>query len=685
MASPMRRLVALLPAAVLLVAVAPASAQSPSPPDEPEPSVVRLQLVEQTTWNGPDRSTVDLRVRATNEGDAPLGRITIGVTLFGRLISRTAYEASLLADPVPAVVVKADTFARQGPLEPGASRVFEIAFPVDAPGIDPTSSGVYPLKVDLRSDGVPVAEIRTSVVYLVRNPELPLALSWTFVLHHPIAFRPDGVFTSTSLEEELASGGQIGGLSRALAEHASTSSEPVDVAVSPVLLQQLLRMRDGYVVEVDGERREVPAAGPGASAAAAALEELRLAASSPAVSMSAMPFAAPQIPSLISGGLARDLDVQLERGHELVASTLETTPDSSIARPPGGALDDGSLQALGSHEPPVRVLALDAGAIVEPEDPLGFAPPPVAALRGPGDLVGVVPNPAVSEILFSPLSSADPVLGAHAVLGELAAIWQEQPGVARGIAMLLPESLDLPGAFYRTLMKGVADAPWLRPIAVRDLVTDFPPGDPFELISPVPGSFSATYVGELKQTRRLIDVYRSILVEDSDEPDRLDTQLLLAESGDFLTDPSSGFAFVADAGRHVNDAFAAITADAGAVVTLTSRSGATMPVFVTNEAEEAVHVSVALESQYLVRSPLSEDVVLAPGDAQTLTFELDLKTTGRFPVRIVIAAPGGRPIGQSSVIVRSTAYSRIALIITIAAGLVLVLVWARRSLPRRTT
>lgn len=110
-----------------------------------------------------------------------------------------------------------------------------------------------------------------------------------------------------------------------------------------------------------------------------------------------------------------------------------------------------------------------------------------------------------------------------------------------------------------------------------------------------------------------------------------------------------------------------------------------MPVFVTNEAEEAVHVSVALESQYLVRSPLSEDVVLAPGDAQTLTFELDLKTTGRFPVRIVIAAPSGRPIGQSSVIVRSTAYSRIALIITIAAGLVLVLVWARRSLPRRTT
>ncbi|HEX5950845.1 MAG TPA: DUF6049 family protein [Actinomycetota bacterium] len=680
----MRRLVALLPAAVLIAAaVAPASAQSPSPSEDLEPSDVRLQLLEQTLWNGPERSTVDLRVRATNEGGAPLGRLTIGVTLFGRLISRTAYEASLFADPVPAVVVKADTFARQGPLEPGASRVFEIAFPVDAPGIDPTSSGVYPLKVDLRSDGMPVAELRTPVVYLVREPELPLALSLTVVLHHPIVFRPDGVFTTTSLEEELAPGGGIGGLSRALAERARTSSEPVDVAVSPVLLQQLLRMRDGYTVEADGGVREVPADGPGASAAAETLEELRLVASSPTVSVSAMPFAAPQIPSLFSGGLARDLDVQLDRGREFVASTLETSPDQTILRPPDGALDDESLQALGNRSS-VRVLALDPGTVEEPADPLGFAPPPAAALRGPSDLLGIVPNPAVSQIVSLPLVASDPVLGAHAVLGELAAIWQEQPGVARGIAMLLPEDLDLAGAFYRTLVRGVADAPWLQPRSARDLVTSFPPADPVELIAPAAGSFSTSYVAELKQTRRLIDIYRSMLAEESDEPDRLDTQLLLAESGGFLTDPSSGFAFIADAERTVNDAFAAVTADAGDVVTLTSRSGATLPVFVTNDAEESVRVSVALESQYLVRSPLSQDLVLAPGDAQTLTFVVDLKTTGRFPLAVRVVAPDGQVIGGSSVVVRSTAYSRIALIITIAAALVLVLVWARRSLPRRT-
>ena len=38
------------------------------------------------------------------------------------------------------------------------------------------------------------------------QPEVPLDLSWTFVLHHPITFAPDGVFTDPSLEVALERG-----------------------------------------------------------------------------------------------------------------------------------------------------------------------------------------------------------------------------------------------------------------------------------------------------------------------------------------------------------------------------------------------------------------------------------------------------------------------------------------------
>ena len=693
MAAPMRRLLVLVSASSLLALAAPATAQSPSP--SPEVPGVRLELLEQTPWLGPpstDRAgtpdaapeipEVRLRFRATNLAGTPLGDLTIGVTLFGRLLSRTAYEQSLVADPIPAVVIEAETLAREGSIEPGGSRTFEISLPFDAPGIDATSSGIYPLKVDLRSDGVPLAAIRTPVINLVREPEQPLALSWTVVLFEPIAFRPDGVFTSTALEEALAPGGRLAGQIRALEELAATQAAVIDLAISPTLLTQLARMRDGYTVEAPDGVREVEPGSGGAAAAAAALETLRTIASSSEVELSALPFSAPQIPSLISGGLARDLDVQLLRGREVVQAALDRLPDATLLRPPDGALDGAALEALDGRG--VQVLALDPGTVESPLQPLGFAPPPVTAFSGNLDLVGLLPDPAVSALISSPSVAEDPVLGAQVVLGELAAIWQELPGEARGLTIVLPESLGLPGRFYPPFVGGIARAPWLRPVGAHDLVAEFPPRDPGALATAPASSFSTGYVDEIKQTRRRIGVYRPMLAQESLEPQRLDNQLLLAEAGQFLSDPADGFAFVLNSSGSVDAVFGAIRTEAGPVVTLTSRSGSRIPVRVTNEGDEALRMSVALVSQYLRESP-SEDLVLAPLAAQELTFDVDLKATGRFPVLVQVAAPTGRVVNESSIIVRSTAYSRMALIITIAAGIVLVLVWARRFLPRRTT
>ena len=93
---------------------------------------------------------------------------------------------------------------RTGTIEPGSSRDFVIGFTL-GPGSTRTSPACI-LKVDLRSGTSSVAELRTPVIFLVREPEVPLDLSWTFVLHHPITFAPDGVFTDPSLEVALEAG-----------------------------------------------------------------------------------------------------------------------------------------------------------------------------------------------------------------------------------------------------------------------------------------------------------------------------------------------------------------------------------------------------------------------------------------------------------------------------------------------
>ena len=54
-------------------------------------------------------------------------------------------------------------------------------------------------------------------------------------------------------------------------------------------------------------------------------------------------------------------------------------------------------------------------------------------------------------------------------------------------------------------------------------------------------------------------------------------------------------------------------------------------------------------------------------------------------VEVQVAAPAGRVLEVQPLTVRSTVYNRIALFITIGAAVLLLALWARRFLPRRTS
>ena len=676
----MHRLVRiLLASATLLLLPAPmAHAQEPSP--------VTLRLSYQTPWNAPGQTQLDLRFTAENTGAVPVEDLSIGLAVYGRVITRTQYEQSLVADPSPAIIIDAETLPREGQLAPGETRAFEVQLDLTFPGIDATQSGIYPLKLDLRSHGVPLVALRSPVIFLVRTPEVPIRLAWTFVLSEPIGFGPDGVFTSPALETALQPGGRLAGELRALSTLAEDpSAVPVDVVISPVLLTQLARMRTGYTVMEDGQPRTVEQGKDGSALAADALAQLSRIAAAPSVELSALPFSGPQLPSLVAGGLSRDLGVQLDRGNQVVASFLKVDPSSAILRPPRAAIDEATLGDLSARG--VSVVLLDPGAVAATPDPLGFALPPVATIGAPDrPALAVVPDGSVAALLAQPFIAEDPVRGAQAVLGELAIIWQERPSELRGIAVTLSETLRLPGGFYAAFAKDAAAAPWLHPMRATELAAAFPPaGVPAPLAAPAVGRFSDTYVDELKQARRRIQIYRSMIVdENSADADRFDTYLLLAESSDFLANPSAGLAFIGAVRDQLSAVFGAVHPDIGQVVTLTSRTGSRIPVHVTNEADRALRVKVQLESPHLQSSP-SDTVVLQPSATQTLFFDVDLKTAGRFPVQVLVESPSGRTIGQSTLIVRSTRFNRIALIITIGAALVLFLAWARRFLPRRTS
>jgi hypothetical protein len=196
-------------------------------------------------------------------------------------------------------------------------------------------------------------------------------------------------------------------------------------------------------------------------------------------------------------------------------------------------------------------------------------------------------------------------------------------------------------------------------------------------------TFPRAYVDVIKQTRRWIEAYGTMLVGESGEPDRLDAKLLLAESGQFLVDQSAGLSFVGSAREEIGSIFGAVRPDTPQLITLTSSSGTGIPIRVTNGNREPLRVFVRLVSQHLRVSPQSS-MVLRADSTQTVNFDVQLNTSGRFLVDVEVTSPSGRVINSDTLIVRSTAYNRFALFITIGAALLALLVWARRFVPRRT-
>ncbi len=664
----------LLTSALFLLPGTGAGAQEPA---------VRLTLVRQTPWNSTSKRELDVTVRARNTGTETLGELSVGWTLWGPVFTRIDYERSLVADPENAIALGGGTVPETGTLAPGQTRVFRIHLLLNSAGISSTQSLVYPLKIDLRTGFTSLAAIRTPVIFLVRRPLVPLDLTWTFVLDAPIAFGPDGVFTSPALEQELAPGGRLAGEIAALLKLTQVRpSTPVDVAISPVLLMDLARMRAGYSVLDQGQVRQVKAGSDGAAAAGRALADLKQVAGELEVELSALPFSDPSLPAM-TAGLERDLTSQLELGRAAITSAVGGTPDPSLLRPPGSALDQLSLDQLAARG--VGLLVMDPAVLPPPAQPLGFAPPATASLTtDSGPVKAIVADPDVQALLSSEMVAEDPVRAGQAFLGELAAIWLEQPGIERGLALTFPETFEPPGAFFRTVVGGVAGAPWLRKTSATTLAQAFPPAELSQLPATTPAVFPRTYVDAIKQTQRRIDTYRSMLVADSAQPDKIESTLLLAESGQFVPDPSVGATFIQAARESVATVLGAVRPDAGQVITLTSSAAAGIPVRVTNGNAEPLKVTVKLVSPHLSGTPQSSMVLKAEA-TQTVTFDVRLNTTGRFPVDVEVASPTGRVISTDTLIVRSTAYNRIALLITVGAALLALLVWARRFLPRRTS
>jgi Family of unknown function (DUF6049) len=679
------RALASLAVAVMLVA-GPADARS----QEAAPTL-EVVLAGISTVVGPG-TPLDYRVRVRNRGPEPVGGLHVQASL-GQPVDTRSALASLLTTPggqIAGLRPLDDFRPAVAEVAAGASQPLEARqVPLSAGLVEDRAGVVLPLAIRVEATspaGTVEARLATFVVVLpARVVDQPLRAALLVPLHEPTHRNPAEDFVDDELARLLAPGGALGAIATEL---ASGEAPPVTMVVDAMLVEEATAMVGGWRLRAAGERTQVPASDRSSRDADAFLRRLKASASDhpPA----AFPYANADLPALVRAGPGRG-DQALRFGRDLLENGLGTPPDKTLAWPVDGAIDGALLQTLDQNGGEVVVLdprhlpAPATGVTQNATVVLGGGSEPQRALVG---------DAALSAALTDPRSQTAPVEWAQRILAETAVAWLERPNSTdpRGILLAPPHDWRPAPAFFRSLVRGLGGASWLRLQTASRLAVEVPQGpDEGErrlatvTATDVAAGLPRAYLNRVEESRRRLKSFQRAVRADFEpsgggDPDR---NLLVAESSDWRPDAARarGRGFIRAVDQGIRTVYRRV--EVGTTpVTLTARRGI-IPITLANQSEERITVVLRLTSPKVDLPAAGEPFVLEPHRRTTQRLEVGTRTTGTFPIRVDVLTPDGRDvIAGGEVRLISTAFNRVALALTGGAAGVLLL-WWRLRLRRR--
>ena len=619
----------------------------------------RLQLITVSDWVGPNatfHAEIDLR-------EVP-GAASVSFTLHQPVTDRVGLDRSITRTQLGATMLRGD--ATISATEP---RVAVIDIPVSdswpAPdkGVVLNSSGVHPLVVS--ATGADGTDLTTLVTQLIRLPAAtsttpPLAVGLVVQQHETPSIALDG---GTFLAPEAADH---------LLESLRTLDSFPSVALSTMPSASTL-------IDLTLSRPEVDQAG---------FASLR---PGPARQSIASTYAPIALGSWLADDLGPEAQVQFAAGTDTLTRQLGAAPDHRVALL-DPSVDPAALQLLQTR---------GTGSVIIPSDQLL---PAIDTTRTSAPTLGfdvrttdgrrlhaIAADSGVSARLLA--DPSDPVTSAHAAIAELALIRLATPGAARGLAVVVPGST--PTATLRNLLKafagrdgvdaGEAGSPLVSPVTLDDLFTVTDVTTTYEAGVPVPvvQTFSSEepanlgdYPAALRSARRSIAGLLSMVPEAPYLAGSAVHRSLASGDRSLTEDQRSGV--VVSAEGAVRSITGEIIMTPEQVVTLTSHSGK-VPLNIENRLQVPALVHVTLRSAKLDFPEGEEfDQVLAPGTTTRVDAQVTTRATGTFPLDVsVVTADRTTAVTSARFTVRSTAVSGIGLLISIGAGLFLLVWWLR--------
>ncbi len=632
-------LVALCVASGVGLSATPASAQGSGP------GGARLVFVSQTPWAGTGGQFA-LRFRV----DRPAGpsNLEVAISIYPAVATRSEFTGTL-QDKVFGQPVTSPAVFPLGALTAEPNGDMTATVPLN---LGRRPSGVLPVRVALRErdDGTVLDRLNTHLVYLPTPEEGPkLGVSFLLPVHEPPGLQPDGARTLSD-GDDLASLAQGIDAARAL---------PVAFVPTPETVAALVASNDSRAGTVLNALRE-------------AVDERPLMAGT---------YVPTSLPALTTGGLDGEVAGQLARGAATLTEGLRSMPDQRtwVAQQP---IDATTLDLLASR---------GVDRVVATETP-GLTPIPdqLVTLTRPFELEGeraTVRGAAADAGLAAHFDDGNQALRATQLLADLAVIYLDFPDERRGVVVVPPRDWRLNPAFVGTLVTGLSGNPLVEAISLDTFFSGVTPatsrGVPLVRRPAVgPDDNLVDSVDGLRSERSRLDSLGSVLGPTNALSGSLDERLLVAQSAD-LRSAQQRDLYLQGVQATIDAQLDAVDMPEGRSITLTSREGE-IPVTFQNHTGHPLKVVVKLESDKLEFPGGTTRVLDLTRLNTTERFPVVARTSGTFPIRIVLESPDGKlTIGRARLTVRSTATSGLGVVISTGAVLFLALWWGRHTVKGR--
>jgi hypothetical protein len=390
--------------------------------------------------------------------------------------------------------------------------------------------------------------------------------------------------------------------------------------------------------------------------------------------------------SLLAAGLREELTAQRARARQVLSDALNVRADPRTWVLTGNL--DGELLDLAGSSQVDRLLVAESA--LQPTDrtvtlaqPFGLearrnAPPTLALAADPGLSAHFVAD--------EQRDAAGPVLAAHQFLADLAVIQFDSPGTQRAAVALAPSKWKPDAAFLEALLSGVAQSPLVEPVTLDGAfaVPAAKTASGRRLIRrvAVAGEVPESLPGRaIRSARDQLEAFGSLVDPGNPVEAALDRALLSAQAA--AMPQARRRALIDSVGSGIQAQFGRISLPGNRSVTLTARTGE-IPITIQSELDYPVRARLRVDSDKLAFPDGARREVQLANTNTTERFSVRARTSGAFPVRVVLESPeGDLVLGRSLFTVRSTAASGVGVALSVGAVGFLAVWWAGHVVQAR--